>query len=207
MNSTSALPIVPSVFLIEGLDRLGKSTLVEGLINKLGYYQRLHFSKPLKVDRYKDAKPDLYSDVYTGVTKDNIQLFEYQKACFMNMFLMASGPGRFICDRAHLGEAVYANLYRGYDGNYVFGMERYLGVDTFQGVRLILLTEDFKSSRHFVDDGQSLGPKEARQQEQKMFVDAFDKSIIYDKRVICVTDEDGSFRPTDAIVKDALSAG
>jgi nicotinamide riboside kinase len=196
----------PSVFLIEGLDRLGKSTLVENIIDKLGYYQRLHFSKPKMVERYANAEADVELAVKYGVSSENAALFHYQQACFRNLFIMAHSYGRFICDRAHLGEAVYSNLYRGYDGNYVFDLEENLAANELARVRLILLVENFTCSKHFVDDGHSLGPESARAKEQDLFMHAFNRSIIRDKRVVSVTDiYTGQFRDPQDILEEVLA--
>lgn len=111
-----------------------------------------------------------------------------------------------IFNRSWLGESVYANMYRGYDGNYVFDLEKIAGIHTLQKTRLILLTEDFDVARHFVDDGESLGPIEKRAEEQARFIEAFNRSIIMDKRIICVTDpETGGFKSKDSILSEALA--
>jgi nicotinamide riboside kinase len=181
-------------FIIEGLDRLGKSTLISNIQQKLGFFQVIHYSKPLKLDAY------------------NGDLRKYQYESFKAMFRMletsADAPHhaqvRYILDRAHLGEAVYSPMYRGYDGNYVFDLEDHYNAYYNQRVRLILLTEDFTKSKHFVDDGLSLGPRSARAKEQELFLKAFDKSLFADKKIICVTGEDGNFRPADDILADVL---
>jgi len=172
--------------MIEGLDRLGKDTLIEGIQSLLGYHQVLHYSKPMALKKYLN----------------DLQM--YQRVSFTVMFDLLNSYHRIICNRAHLGECVYAPLYRGYDGNYVFDIE-----DKFDtsNTRLILLTEDFKIARHFVDDGLSLGAIENREREQNMFIEAFEKSTIEDKRIICVTDEKlGGFKPKHRVLELALAA-
>jgi thymidylate kinase len=180
--------MTPNKFLIEGIDRLGKSTLISNIQHKLGYHQVLHFSKPLKLECYGDS------------------LRAYQEMSFRNMFTMLSSPfSRIICDRAHLGEDVYSPFYRQYPGDYVFELEHAFHVQENKNVRLILLTEDFETSKHFLDDGDSLGPITARAAEQARFVSAFEKSIIADKRAICVTDQGlGGFRTPRDILAEAL---
>ncbi len=100
-------------FLIEGLDRLGKDTLIEGIQNRLGYHQVLHYSKPLELDCYL-RDPSFSAQRH------------YQEASFRTMFhlLRDAHDANIICNRAHLGECVYAPLYRGYSGEYVFDIER-----------------------------------------------------------------------------------
>jgi hypothetical protein len=173
--------------LIEGLDRLGKDTLIRGIQDRYGYHVVLHFRKPELLQCYEaEASPQR----------------SYQQASFATMFQLLHAPGAaIICNRAHLGECVYAPMYRGYSGDYVFGLEQQFGVGRLLDVRLVLLTEDFARSKHFVDDGQSLGTADKREREQSLFLAAFEKSMVADKRVVCVTDAaSGDFRSRSAIL-------
>lgn len=190
---------MPYNYIIEGLDRVGKSALIEGILNNEGYHLVVHYSKPLKLDHYVE----IASEDPTGVTPAQM----YQNDSFVTLFelLTAELDTPFIFDRAHLGEHVYAPLYRGYSGEYVFDMEESFGVKDNDNTRLILLVEDFSKSKHFVDDGQSLGTADKREAEQKLFVEAFNKSIFPDKKIICVTAEDGSFRSKEDILAEATA--
>jgi thymidylate kinase len=175
-----------TVYAVEGIDRLGKSTLIDSIMQRLGYYEVIHFAKPKQLDYYRGS------------------LEIYQRESFINSMVLASSGARIIFDRWHLGEAVYAPLYRGYSGDYVFELESHHDID-LADVRLILLTEDFDYGRHFVDDGESLGAIENREKEQALFLAAFEKSHIKDKRVISVTDPGlGGFKPKDWILAEAL---
>ncbi len=186
--------------MIEGLDRLGKSTLIEGIINRLGYYDIIHYSKPKVLDVYaKDA-------IIDGELVKAQAYWSYQRASFQNMFDLCCSQARIIFDRAHLGEYVYSPMYRGYSGQYVFDYERIYGLHQRNDIRLILLYEDMDVARHFVDDGQSLGPVEKRAEEQERFFEAFELSHIKDKRKICVTDTAlGGFRVKWEILEEALA--
>lgn len=195
-----SVPFIPKhIYAIEGIDRLGKSTLIQGILNTLGFYQVIHFSKPQRLAAYEN----LPAPEGMQFSKDTVSLFHYQQQSFINSMRLASAAAHFIFDRWHLGEAVYAPLYRGYSGDYVFDLEKQL-FTSLGSVRLILLTEDFKISQHFQDDGQSLGPTEARQKEQELFLSAFERSAIPDKRVICVTGQDGGFKPKEQVLREAL---
>jgi thymidylate kinase len=177
-----------TTYLIEGLDRVGKSTLIQNIRQAQGNFTVIHYGKPQKLPAYGN------------------DLFLYQHESFRSAMQLVSTSARLIMDRAWLGEAVYANRYRGYDGSYVFDMEREAGIDRLSHVRLILLTENMSLSRHFVDDGDSLGPVEAREAEQQAFIAAFNRSIVADKRLICVTDlATGAFRSQEAILREAIS--
>ena len=188
-----------TVFAIEGLDRLGKSTLIEGIRNALGYYEVIHFSKPQKLQAYSGGFP------VQGVPPSSLQVYHYQQESFRNSMILARSGARIIFDRWHLGEAVYSPMYRFYNGDYVFDFERNHNLD-IADIRLILLTEDFGVSRHFVDDGQSLGTVNDREEEQNRFIGAFNRSVIRDKRIISVTDPGlGGFKPKDWILAEALA--
>ena len=180
-----------SVYGIEGLDRLGKSTLIEGIRNKLGYYEVIHFSKPQTLDVYNHSQ-------------DHVPAYLYQQESFRNSMLLARSGARIIFDRWHLGEAVYSNIYRGYNGDYVFGIETMFAMDECFNTRLILLVEDFDRSLHFKSDGDSFDDSK-RMEEQALFINAFNKSIIPDKKMICVTAKNGNFRPREDILAEALS--
>jgi hypothetical protein len=66
------------------------------------------------------------------------------------------------------------------------------------------LTENFDISQHFVDDGLSFDPK-ARREEQELFLKAFHKSNIKDKRIVCVTHEmTGKFKDKQRILKECI---
>lgn len=181
-------------FLIEGIDRLGKDSLARGIQERLGYHLVIHYSKPLELDTYRG--------------KAESPARAYQEASFRAMFhvLRAATEAPLICNRAHLGEYVYAPMYRGYAGDYVFEIEQSESADTLTWTRLVLLVEDFDTSEHFEDDGRSLGGPEQRRAEQERFKEAFGKSILGDKRMVCVTDpETGQFRLRDEILAEALA--
>ncbi len=213
-----------TVYAVEGLDRLGKSTLIQGIQDKFGYYQVIHFAKPQKLRIYEEAaksKPhqgdgpiwDAFhnEDGSRALNDEAYQVsrsaFHYQSESFRNSMLLAQSGARIIFDRWHIGEAVYSPIYRGYSGNYVFDQERSYKFDQLQKyhIRLILLIEDFYTSKHFMNDGKSLGPTRNRPLEHNLFLDAFNKSLIKDKRIVCVTARDGGFRPKEEILEEALS--
>ena len=186
------------VYGIEGLDRLGKSTLIDGIRQKHGYYEIVHFSKPQKLARHQFPPTNPAAPAHFH------QVYEYQRASFRNSMILAKSGARVIFDRWHIGEAVYSPMYRGYDGDYVFEFERIHGLDSIGEIRLILLIENFDIARHFVDDGQSLGTIDKREEEQSRFITAFNKSNIRDKRITPVTDSGtGGFKPKAHILAQA----
>jgi thymidylate kinase len=190
-------------FLIEGLDRLGKSTLIDGIRQKSGYHQVIHCGKPELLECYNERFfPS--TDYNDGLTQKQRAQRLYQYETFLAMFHIVTSDAKVIYDRAHLGECVYSPIYRGFSGDYVFDLERLFGSHQFKDTRLILLIENFNLSKHFVEDGHSMDPTK-RREEQELFIAAFEKSIMPNKRMICVTDiHTGNFRPKEEILKAAL---
>lgn len=187
--------MAPIRYLIEGLDRLGKDTLIEGILNRFGYHQVIHYVKPKALAYYTAREP---AEAFR----------QYQEDSFRTMFAILSAPlrAKIVCNRAHLGEFVYAPLYRNYSGEYVFELEREFVANQMEDTRMVLLTEDLASSRHFIDDGNSLGSQDKRCNEQDLFLQAFKMSTLVDKRIVCVTDKaSGQFRSPQSILDEVVS--
>lgn len=183
----------PTKFLIDGIDRLGKSTLSQSILNELGYHLMIHYDKPKVLAAYS-----------TVMTADGARGY-YQKECNVNMFRLLSSDVPIIFDRTHLGELVYAPMYRGYSGEYVYKMEQDL-IDaqpftSRDNIRLILLTTS--NFDIVTDDGQSFDFSK-KELEQEMFKTAWTKSNIVDKRIIDVHNGKGAFKTKDEILAEAL---
>ena len=190
-------------FMIEGLDRLGKDTLINGILNMRGYHQVLHFSKPVVLDIYKNEQWEM-KEHRPVRAYSTYPLKTYQEESFKTMFsIMSEARSRVICNRAHLGECVYAPMYRGYDGQYVFDLERDFLIQQVHNLRLVLLTQNFETMGEIVDDGESFDFSK-RQQEQELFIAAFEKSIISDKRIVSVTADSGGFKPREQILYEVI---
>ena len=178
------------VFIIEGIDRLGKDTLIKNIQNELGYHFVIHYSKPEKLKYYNDS------------------LQEYQLASFENGFALIENCGvgiylnPLIFNRFHLGECVYAPLYRGYDGKYVFQLEENFEAWAWTHAKLILLTtSDFSI---ITDDGESFDFSK-KEDEQEMFKAAFETSILPNKVMIDVSNGKGGFKTPQEILQEALA--
>ena len=156
--------------ILEGLDRLGKTTITKELQNKLGF-QKLtyHCTKPDKLRRY------------TGSAIGCPLNLARQKAMYEEMFKVLESDVNIIFDRGHLGETVYSPGLRGYDGGYVFNIEKKYNTE---GVRLILLHVD----EHFEaeDDGKSASASHCVLVSIEEFKRSFNSSSIVDKRMIKV---------------------
>ena len=200
VTAQDALAVIDK-YIIEGLDRLGKSTLVSSIQNELGFFQSIHFGKPQHLAFYDQKNSEETID-----TKEPSQLWQrlYQQASFDNMFRILNSNVRVIFDRAHLGECVYSPIYRKYSGDYVYDLERRHGMASNTTTKLILLVEDFDTAKHFVDDGLSFDITK-RRYEQALFIEAWGMSTIPNKKLICVTDKStGQFRSKEDILKEAL---
>jgi hypothetical protein len=171
-------------FIIEGIDRLGKDTLINQIIQHLGFHFVIHYTKPQKIAIY-----------------DN-DLFKYQKTSFEYGFKLLSEKHNIpiIFNRFHLGECVYSPLYRGYSGNYVFDMEQDYSIYKIDNIKLILLTtSDFSFLK---DDGKSFNFKR-KTEEQELFKFAFNRSKIKNKKIIDINNN-GYYKDPKDILKEAL---
>lgn len=187
-------------FIIEAVDRLGKSTLVQNIQQLLGYHTVIHYEKP---------KPlEYYNDTFGGIMNTLPPLGKYQYHSFSQGFDMLRYSDRIIFDRFHLGEIVYSPRYRGYDGNYVFELEKQFtsSIDSWskgysKNVKMILLTT---SNFSFIqDDGLSFDFS-AKETEQEDFIAAFHRSTMPNKVLIDVHNGNGGFKSTDQILKEAI---
>ena len=174
--------------IIEGIDRVGKDTLIKGIQDRLGFFQVVHYQKPLLLEKYVQEKDQ---------KSEALKLYQFNS--FKTMFNLMRGNTKILCNRAHLGETVYAKRYRGYDGNYVFDIERLFSYSDgpLEHVLLVMLhTSDFS----FIgDDGLSLDVTK-REEEQADFLTAFDRSIITNKLKIDVCNGNGGFVSSESII-------
>lgn len=183
--------------IVEGIDRLGKDTLIEGIQDRLGFFQTLHYQKPKLLSKYSlEAKRSLKE----GQNVKSESLKTYQFNSFMTMFKMMRGNIRILCNRGHLGEVVYAKRYRDYDGEYVYDIEQlfdYSDGPLNHALLVLLYTSDFS---FITDDGNSHDVSK-REEEQADFLAAFEKSKIKNKIKIDVSNGRGSFASPDVILE------
>lgn len=169
-------------YVIEGIDGLGKSTFINAIKNTYGFYHYIHYEKPQALEVY-----------------DN-DLFRYQSHSFHFGFeLLEQKQVKCIFDRFHLGELVYAPRYRGYDGEYVFSMERDYKVEKWSHVKLILLVTSNWS--HIVDDGLSFDFS-AKEQEQEDFVRAIQQSQFANRQIIDICHKDGRRKTPQELLEE-----
>ena len=189
--------------IIEGGDRVGKNTVIKGICEHFNYdnVHVRHFGKPPK-------KFPPYVSPY-----------EFQKTCFwkeMNLLQHLDDMDRdepynyfeniVIWNRAHLGEYVYGQMFRDLDKkeitSYLLHFEEIL---TNPDTTLILMT--FDNAEFFMDqeDGNSLSKTiDSKRRELKLFDEAFDNSIILNKRRV-VVNEGSSYRPKSEVFDEVMS--
>lgn len=173
----------PNKFIIEGVDRMGKSTLIQGLLDTLGYHLVVHYAKPQKLKAYSEL---------------NDPAFRYQWELYNEMFKLLESRSKVIFDRGHLGELVYAPLYRNYDVDYIHNFE---DCTDLSDTRLVLLTT---SDWSFVeDDGLSID-FDKKEEEQDRFIRAFNQSVIEDKVKVNVSAGNGKRKPLEQILTEVL---
>lgn len=154
--------------IVEGIDRIGKSTCVKHLVDFHGF-QPFHFGKP-EGDTVRDRAM-------------------FQKGSFKTAMPILAELGKrinIVLDRAHLGEMVYGPIYRGDSGvdlEYVRELEASFDHDEVSMVLVLHRDLELVRSR---DDGLGYDPAKSGEEQQR-FVDAFNASNIHHRRPLDVT--------------------
>lgn len=206
--------VFPTKFLIDGIDRLGKSTLIKNIQDMLGYHLVVHYDKPKMLAHFLEVGFDIknselsdtdFDESYKLMPIENLARRLFQEDANQNMFNLLKTNVPIIFDRTHLGEMVYAPLYRGYSGDYVLDLEKDMleskPYTSKEDIKLILLTSS--NTDMLKDDGLSFDPQK-KNQEQEMFIQAFNRSKIQNKIVIDVHDGNGNYKSYLQILEEAL---
>lgn len=204
----------PIKFLIDGIDRLGKSTLIQNIQEELGYHLVIHYDKPKLLANLVDmadcikrceASETDYDESYRNLSLENLARRLYQEEANRGMFDLLKDKTPMIFDRTHLGEMVYAPLYRKYSGEYVYDMEKELIQDKpyshEDDIRLILLISS--NTDMLVDDGLSFDPAK-KNEEQEMFIRAFMKSNLVNKVMVDVHNGKGGYKSYEEVFTEAI---
>lgn len=162
--------------IVEGIDRLGKSTFINNILKSYGAHPIIHCSAPPK-----------------GIADPA----KYQEEYFTKCFKMLNQPIDVIFDRCHLGEYIYGPLYRKTDPNFIFDIETKHNAALIHTDLVLLYTKDFSIME---DDGLSFDFS-AREKEQELFIEAYNKSSICRKIMIRV-DEQGRYRNDEHIFNE-----
>lgn len=166
-------------FIVEGCDGLGKDVLINSIIEEIGYHPVIHYEKPKTLEFYENS---VISPAY-----------EYQYASFVSLMRLIDSKVPIIFNRSHIGEAVYADLYRGYSGDYIFDLEKHYNLGTQYHMKLVLLTcSDWQYAMNnglITDDGESFD-YDNKGYEQMKFMETVNRSIIPNKYVVDILTDD-----------------
>lgn len=124
-------------FIVDGMDRCGKSTLIEKLPDLLNKHEPIFATHFPKIKMSYNNCIEYNKNLYTTVFKT---LINFNKI-----------GGQFIMDRSHISEFVYGQLYRKYNTNYVFEYEY---EELLDNTTLILLVDNPEGIMQR-DDGKS----------------------------------------------------
>jgi thymidylate kinase len=158
------------LLIVEGLDRCGKDTLINSLMETYPNSKMVHWGYPQ--GRTNEEKTDYQKMSFDFFMKE----FSFQNSRNQLDFL--------IWNRAHIGECVYGPLYRNSDPEWIYNLEKeYLLKDN---VYLVYLHGDVEFLLKN-DDGESFTTDiNKKKREAELFENAVDKSLIKNKLKIKV---------------------
>jgi len=191
------------LIILEGGDRLGKSTLIEGLCKHFNYdnISIRHFGKPPK-----------------KLDSNQVLLFQFicfsKEAEFIDAFKFIGADNYYdniiIWNRSHLGEYVYSQMFRGVDGEEIKNQ-----LTHWEHFKLLLNNEDI--DMHLItltadpefflskEDGESFSKNlEEKTKELQLFKEAHEFSLIKNKLLIKV-DNNGEFKSKEEILNEVLN--
>jgi len=127
------------IILVEGLDNVGKTTLIKNINTKF-------FSSPVHILKYdgelidKTNLTEIKLSKQLAMSKYFEMFYILQKCYSLNL--------NVIVDRTHLGDHVYAPLYRGYFADYIPALEQNIKCnypDFFNNLILIYLSDTIEN--------------------------------------------------------------
>ena len=174
------------ILIIEGMDRCGKSTLVEQLRKRYFTDPRIlvhHSSSPPKVENPNEWEVQHYRSLFDT-----------------SYYLNYAEDFNVIYDRFHLGAIVYGKKYRNVDPEDIYAIEN-IYIHPKDEIALVLLT-DQTTHIMFRDDDDSLESTPAEFDETRVaFEEAFSRSIIPNKLHINISENGGFENTYDTVTK------
>lgn len=158
------------IYAIEGMDNCLKDTLIYELRSILPpETQVLKFSNPPK-----------------GVHARNYQMKHFQDMFDLMGSTLSENKRHLILNRSHLGEFVYAPIYRKYEADWIFDMENAFLTKANHSEQcfLLLLYDSNNQKLKLREDGKSFSELDDAKMdnERERFLQAFDKSHFKYKR-------------------------
>lgn len=152
------------IYAIEGMDNCLKDTIIYELRSILPpETQILKFSNPPK-----------------GVNAKDYQMKHFQDMFDLMESTLAVSKRHLILNRSHLGEFVYAPIYRKYDADWIFEMEKnFLAKkDHSKQCALLLFYDSSNEKLKLREDGKSFSELDGAKMdnERERFLQAFDRS-------------------------------
>jgi thymidylate kinase len=161
-------------FIIEGMDRCGKSTLVDRLPEIMDHTWPIistHFPK-IKFQEHEN-KVEYCKKLYSTT--------------FAHLNYLTMICGQFIMDRSHISEYVYGQLYRDYDSRYALQSEQCMDFASLVVNTTLIVLVDNPENIQSREDGKSNSTEHTDLvAEFRLFKYAFLTSILKKKVFICV---------------------
>lgn len=174
------------LLIVEGMDRCGKTTLVEQLRKKYFTAPEIlvhHSSSPPKVENPNQWEVDHYGRLFDTAHD-----------------LVKFGGFNVIFDRFHLGAIVYGAKYRNADPDGIYEIDINFFNRSNVDTAIVLLT-DYPEAICSRDDGASLeNSTEEYEQTRNGFIEAFGGSRCRNKFHINITDNGGFQNTFPAVV-------
>jgi len=156
------------IIIIEGMDNCGKSTLIKKLSSEDKNPKKLCFNST--------SPPK-------GVESDWAIYNNF--AVFGKSMDLSEDGWNIYMDRAHLGETVYAPLYRDMDPSWVWKMERELELNE-ECVLIVMVCDKTHAEEH--NDGNNISD-DHHDEERKLFENSYRTSSIENKLLVDVSDK------------------
>lgn len=153
------------IFLFEGMDNCLKDTLIKKLRAKLSPNTHvLKYSNPPRVSDSENYQREHFADMFDLIAST-----------------LSASSRTLILNRAHLGEYIYAPIYRGYEGDWIFSIEKeFLAANqTHDSLCLLILLFDSSNEKLKArEDGRSFSNEDDSKldDERRKFLEAFEKS-------------------------------
>jgi len=158
------------IIIFESPDNLGKDTQIKLL-------QKFLIDKPTHIFHYSNISGISNKDCKKYSKKLYTDTFKIIKKLYKNRHL--------IFNRFLIGEYVYSPIYRNYNGDYIFNIEKkYCNEKFWDDIYLISFTDSIENIINR-EDGKSFSIDPLiKQQEISLFKEAIEKSIIKNKIII-----------------------